>query len=284
MHSWKKLRIAIAVALAAFIKVLCRWLVRKKEEIKVATSARLPSLGDPVPSPSPFSILPAYGDELQESHAIWGSQPWRLAHYGIGVPRADDSPLERSLVDRTYGEPTTVTRIMQKFRTSIKEWGGVYGVPVELIVACIATESRGMTRAYREEPGYTDEVKTPHRVSAGLMQTLVSTARDTLMAIEGIPAASPVCSDWLFDPDNSMRAGAAYIAMQKAKTQFDPPKVAAAYNAGGVIKDMAGSNPWKMRCYPAGTGRHITKFVQFYNDTVWVLNQNGGEFPTVNAQ
>src|SRR6202022_4403328 len=55
-------------------------------------------------------------------------------------------------------------------------------VPIALVIACICTESSGHAAAERREKGCStiDPTLTPSRVSAGLMQTLLSTASSVL--------------------------------------------------------------------------------------------------------
>lgn len=156
-------------------------------------------------------------------------------------------------------------------------WGGPYAaaasrhkVPVELIIACSLTEA-GLRRPATEcckEPGYIDDETTPHRISVGLMQMLISTARET-MRNPRIDRA------WLQDPWNATRAGAAYMRKQYPKTGFDPPLVAAAYNSGGVYFQGGAGNRWKLRQYPIGTSRHVDRFVEYFN-AVMALTQPRG--------
>jgi hypothetical protein len=155
------------------------------------------------------------------------SSTWALTPDGLSIDAAapEISP----------GEPATVTRIWNEFGLSIRRWSNDLGVPPELIIATICTESGGDPRARREESGFTSDTATPHRVSLGLMQTLISTARDTLK-IDVIDSA------WLLEPDNAIRAGTAYIALQSPHTLFDPPVVACAYNAGGIYHDDSAHN------------------------------------------
>lgn len=68
-------------------------------------------------------------------------------------------------------------RVWQAHRLDIEEAALKHKVPVELIVATICAETSGRTDAIRIEPGYVSDLTTPHRVSCGLMQTLISTAR-----------------------------------------------------------------------------------------------------------
>jgi soluble lytic murein transglycosylase-like protein len=133
-------------------------------------------------------------------------------------------------------------------------------VPIELVVACVCTESGGRADAVRLEPGCdrADPGRTPGRVSLGLMQTLLSTAREQL----GDPALT---LDALGDPRTSVEAGARYIRAQAPLTGFDPPLVAAAYNAGGLYENGGSANRWRLRQYPLGTGAHVDRFVGFFD-------------------
>lgn len=145
------------------------------------------------------------------------------------------------------------------------------GVPIELLVACLCTESAGdaadagaAARAERHEPGFRSYATTPHRVSVGCMQTLLSTAAEVLGA--------PVTAAALRDPAVSIAAGAAYLKAQAGRTRLDPPVVACAYNAGGVYPEEGPANRWRMRQYPIGTGRHADRFCGFFNATVALLH------------
>jgi hypothetical protein len=146
--------------------------------------------------------------------------------------------------------------------------GRAFRIPVELIVATIATQSRGDPKALRLEPDYVDDDKMPDKVSPGLMQTLISTARDVLRQ-DDIDRA------WLLEPDNSIRAGTACIDRQRRLTLLDPPKVACAYNAGGLYHDPSAANRWKMRQYPPGRSSHGDRFVQWFNDCIALFDESG---------
>jgi soluble lytic murein transglycosylase-like protein len=152
-----------------------------------------------------------------------------------------------------------VRNIWQRFNAPLGEWSQKFGVPVELIVATICTETRGDPDAVREEPGYESDDKTPNTVSPGLMQTLISTARQTL-------GNDSINREWLLKPENSIRAGTTYIASQWTLTNFDPPKVACAYNAGGIHYNQSDANRWKMRQYPINSSEHADRFEKWFND------------------
>jgi hypothetical protein len=135
-----------------------------------------------------------------------------------------------------------------------------------LIIATICTESGGKANAVRLEPGYKSDEATPNKVSPGLTQTLISTASEVM--------GRKVDREWLLQPANAIEAGSIYIARQSKKTGFDPPLVAAAYNAGSLKYQDGKNNRWKLRQFPVGTGAHCDRFVQFFNDAVYVLKRH----------
>lgn len=208
--------------------------------------------------------MPKKGNEVTSDVTQWhrrfvASVRWRLTPAGLEV--------EGSGVERTPGEPKTVTRVWETFGQAINAAAQRHQVPAALIVATICTESGGRTDAVRQEPGWTSDQTTPHRVSVGLMQTLISTAR---------AAAKDPGLDRrrLLDPATSINAGTAFIAQQRPATLLDPPVVAAAYNAGGVYEQHGAGNRWKMRQYPIGSGKHCDRFVRWFNDAVFVLDNH----------
>jgi hypothetical protein len=184
-------------------------------------------------------------------HGYRDSVQWFLGSAGIAV--AGKKP------ETTKGKPSTVERVWRDFGDSIGHWSEMFAVPVELVVATICTESRGDPAAVREEPGFVSDRQTPAKVSPGLMQTLIATAREVL-ADDGIDR------NWLLVADNSIRAGTAYIASQWKVTRFDPPKVACAYNSGGIHYNAGEENRWKMRQYPINSAAHADRFVSWFND------------------
>ncbi len=226
--------------------------------------------GDPAPARTPpprvsSTSHPEFLARLIVNHNFNDGVRWRLASEGIRIAGA--AP------ETTRGEPQTVARVWRDFARPIKLWAGRFDVPVELIVATICTESRGDSGVVREEPGYVSDEQTPHKVSPGLMQTLISTAREAL-------GDDTIDRAWLLDADNSIRAGTAYIDRQRRKTRLDPPKVACAYNAGSVIANNGVGNRWKMRQFPIGTGKHADRFVEWFNDCFRFFEQRGITPPT----
>lgn len=199
------------------------------------------------PRKSPIDL-----DALMQPHGFEDSVRWSLTGNGLLI-EGENVPVG------TGGAPVTIRRIWDRFGAIVTDAAVEFGVPIELIMATIATESRGDPDARRAEPGFISEEKTPERVSIGLTQTLISTARQALKD-------KSITGDDLRDPATAIRAGASYIASQKPRTLFDPPKVACAYNAGSLIHQTGVNNRWKMRQFPIGTGAHADRFVAWFND------------------
>ncbi len=196
-------------------------------------------------------------DSLKVPHNVFEGVSWSLGNNGISI--------EGNPPEDTGGQPDTVARVWQNYGDSISRWSEKFGVPAELIVATVCTETRGDPSAVREEPGYISDEATPNKVSPGITQTLISTAREVL-------ADNTIDRAWLLTADNAIRAGTAYIASQWKKTDFDPPKVACAYNAGGVYRNRGDANRWKMRQYPINSSEHADRFVHWFNDCVRYYN------------
>jgi hypothetical protein len=213
------------------------------------------------------SVAPGFAADLSllgKPHRFHESGcSWCLTPQGVSI---DDHPPQGTAGD----ELETVRRVWREYGRSIAHWCTSAGVPVELVIATICTESSGRADAERLERGYSSDHETPDRISLGLMQTLISTARETLEKPEEIDRA------WLLNPDNSIRAGTAYIAKQARITGFDPPKVACAYNAGGIYLQTGVDNRWKMRQFPIGKGDHADRFVAWFNDCFRMFAADGG--------
>ena len=209
----------------------------------------------PQPQP-PILDLP----RLLTPHRYRDGCEWALTTLGICVDGGQP--------ERTAGEPETMRRIWRSYGEPIRYHADAHGVPCELIMATITAESKppGNAACIRLEPGYVSDEATPNKVSPGLMQTLLSTAREALNN-------GSVGRSFLLTPAGSIEAGTAYIARQKAKTQFDPPLVAAAYNAGGVYYQDGPFNRFKLRQYPIGTSEHVDRWIRWFNDALFVVRE-----------
>lgn len=227
------------------------------EHTEPATSDLTPDTemrsNEPV-KPAPPNILGEEMPRLTRSHGHFpAGVTWSLVPAGISI--------EGASAKGTAGEPKTVRKVWEDYGVLCADAAKRYGVPVELIVATIATESSGNPNARRAEPKINDE-------SVGLMQTLVATARS-------VTGRTTLRGDDLLDPRTSIDAGTAYIASQRGSTHFDPPLVAAAYNAGSLRLDDGDSNRWKLRCFPLGTGAHLDRFVAWFGDAMRVSGDDG---------
>ncbi|WP_165943258.1 transglycosylase SLT domain-containing protein [Roseicella aquatilis] len=204
--------------------------------------------------PAPTGLLEEVLPGLTTPHEMFpDGVSWALTRDGIAV--------EGGAARGTAGQPTTIRTIWKRYGDLCSAAARHYGVPVELIVATIATESGGDPNARRAERRINDE-------SVGLMQTLVATARGALGRRE-------LRGDDLLNPALSIEAGTAYIASQRGTTHFDPPLVAAAYNAGSIRRDGGERNRWKLLCHPLGTGAHVDRYCEWFADCMQVSAEQG---------
>ncbi|UPY36590.1 peptidoglycan-binding protein [Sediminicoccus sp. KRV36] len=198
-----------------------------------------------------------------------GRRRWRLTRQGIAIEGEETAP--RSAL------PRIAAACWAQHRDVLEAAARRFTVPVELLLATACTESGGRADAIREEPGFTSDAATPHRVSPGLMQTLISSAREAL-------AEPKLDRARLLEPGVSAMAGAAFIARQARVTRFDPPLVAIAYNAGSLRPSRDALDPWGLVQTRRGTGHwHADAFCAFFNDafTLFAAGQEpGGETPS----
>ena len=224
------------------------------------------------------AVLEASLADLTKPHAVFsGGVTWRLTPAGLDVA---------GKLEGQAGEPVAARRAFDWFGDPLRRAAAETGVPLELLVATACTEVLGDTRRFatreaaakarREEPGYESDEATPHRVSVGLMQTLISTARQVLPLPEDDPDMAKITAATLEDPAKAILAGACYIESQAARTKLDPPVVACAYNAGAVHEQTGPQNRWRMRQYPIGTGNHADRFVIFFNHAMRLIAAEPG--------
>jgi hypothetical protein len=161
-----------------------------------ATWARL--MGEPAlrrERPWREALLP-FLPSLREWHGAKGTRRWRLSAEGVAF--------EGEAAPRRNDPPRMAAACWAIHRVALEAAATRFTVPVELLLATACIESGGRAEAVREEPGYLSDEATPHRVSPGLMQTLISSAREAL----GDPKLD---RPRLLDPVVSARAGAAFI-------------------------------------------------------------------------
>jgi hypothetical protein len=227
-----------------------------------APSVAMPDLGmDAVLSTDALNALKVPHSRYSDSCL------WQLTPEGLSVRNRDNS------APGFVPAPQEVALATQVLKNFLQPLASVLSkpqsnVPIELIVACICTESGGNPRALRREPGCdtTDFDRTPTRASTGLMQTLVSTARSALNE-------PTLTGEDLMSPEKSIQAGATYIFIQARGTLFDPPLVAASYNAGGIYYEGTAINRWRLRQYPIGTPNHVDRFTRYFNGAFKALGE-----------
>ncbi len=223
-----------------------------------ATWSRLMQAAPPATTQADWrAVLQPFSARLMAEHgAPVGSGPrrWKLTADGLVI----DGALRRA------GTPVAA-RAWAAHGAAMQRAARAQRVPVELLLACACTESGGRADAVREEPGYLDDQTTPNRISPGLMQTLISTAREAL-------ADPKLDRARLLDPETSLAAGGAYIRRQaiqaRQPTGFDPPLVAIAYNAGSL---RPAENPWGLVQTRRADHWHADAFCGFFNDAFTVL-------------
>lgn len=211
----------------------------------------------------------------QDYKSFKGGQRWRVLPDG----RIE---VEHEGAIRTQGEPLSIRRLLDEHGAVISAACECFDIPLEWLLGMIPIEARKIRASgggvrfdpvsLRHEPGYESDTETPHRVSAGLMQTLLSTAQS--MARKHDLAEPRTASD-LYDPGVSVMLGAAYCAHQRDRYakgveghSFDFVHLTGAYNAGGVYFNR--TTPFKLRTYsPSRTERAI----RWHNDALAVLKE-----------
>jgi hypothetical protein len=188
---------------------------------------------------------------LLDWHGTGSGRRWRVTPEALVI--------ESEALPRRNTPTRVAAACWARHRAALEAAATRFTVPVELLLATACTESGGRAEAVREEPGFTSDAATPHRVSPGLMQTLISSAREAL-------GDAKLDRARLLDPAVSALAGAAFIARQSRVTGFDPPLVAIAYNAGSL---RPAQNPWGLVQTRRGAGEfHADSFIAFFNDAL----------------
>ncbi len=198
-----------------------------------------------------------------------GGRRWRVLPSG-------EIEVEGLGIPRTGGEPETMRRLWEDYSAAIRaahaRWPEVH---MAWIMATIAVESARRpgtlgrdARSLRLEPGYVSDEATPHKVSPGLMQTLISTARWCARWGE-LPDLANVDREGLFVAETSILLGTTYMAYQLDR-YGDPMLADAAYNAGSVRTDP--NNPFGWTTFHTGRAEHWARWV---GDACAVLRERG---------
>ena len=187
------------------------------------------------------------------------SVPWRLTADGILTGRG---PVR--IHPREHYRLRHVPRAWRKYGALIRAAARRYRVPAELFLAIIINESSLNPKAFQKYRGYVSDRQTPDRISVGLGAILIGTAQ-FMLKNPSIDRA------WLQIPANNIRMVGLYLHRQYRLTGFDPPKVAAAYNAGGLYRQNGRKNRWKLRNHPLGHSVYIDHFVAVFDASMRFL-------------
>jgi hypothetical protein len=173
-------------------------------------------------------------DPARSFHSIFGGIQWKVSHQRVVLHSGTPT-----------GSVSAVQSCMHRYGASIRHWADHYGMSRASIVATALTESN-----------CTNPAGSSDGLSSGPMQVTASTCA----ALMGLSRAT--CRSRMHtSPDFSFRVSTKYMAsaFQTNQHRHDPPKIAAAYNAGSLRKSFA--NHWHL----VTTGNHIDRFVRAYN-------------------
>ena len=256
--------------------------------------------GAPASPPVPAEIpeRPPMNEEAAVSVGLGdaprpGSGDWRARFGGVewrydarGVYRRDHAGGARPL--RTAGEPKTCRDIWRLCGEHIAAASRRYGVPAEIIVMTIATETAFARKfgfsgphTFRWEPHVAVRDVDPPIVgdySAGPMQTLATTARWVIreqnleydpFVVAPVYKIRPAPPDLhpLYDLRINIDIGTAEIKQRWHLTGDDPIQVAAAFNSGGLTESPF--NRWHLSSF----GDHLDRAAEWYGDACAVLSE-----------
>jgi soluble lytic murein transglycosylase-like protein len=228
-----------------------------------AVAQTCPALKLPLPTGLLWRDRAAELRRLARWHRHADSVVWRMTSRGV-LLCSGTLPVNRVTRYRLRLIPT----VWSTYGGLIAAAAHANNVPAELIVTIIVNESGGQAHAIHKYAGFVSDARTPSRISIGLGQMLLSTAR-AIMKDRSIDRA------WLSRPRNAIRAIAVYLDRQYRMTGFDPPLVAAAYNAGALYRDPSPANRWRLRNHPLGGSTYIDAFVAIANGAVMHLKRTG---------
>jgi len=228
-----------------------------------------------------------------EWQSFGGGDRWRYLQDGRLVFEqglkhvADDAKahfvLDKDGAIRTRGTPQTAAQLRADHGALIVAAARRFKLSPALIASVLLCESGRVEGSFsrdpisiRREPGYISDEATPGKISAGLMQTLLRTAR--AMCVEtGWSPSSPIdgrprelVRQDLYIPANSIFLGAAYLRYEAGQNKTeDLLLLHGAYNCGNVY--YAEALDLNIKAY--GADHRFAKAAGYYND--WLAA--GGE-------
>lgn len=229
------------------------------EEGLVAEDQLADELLDTQPEPQPEETqLEPQGAVAEVAPAALTRDPDRAFHNVFGgIAWAVKAQRVELRSGRPMGSVSAVSTCMRRFGTSIRKWADKYGISRSSVVATALTESN---------------CTNPRGSSDGLSSGPMQVTASTCSSVTGLSRST--CRTRMYtNPDFSFEVGVRYMASsyQRRQHKQDPPKIAAAYNAGSIRSSRA--NRWHM----VSTGNHIDRFSQAYNAyRSWELNASAG--------
>ncbi|MDB4944115.1 MAG: hypothetical protein JWP97_3649 [Labilithrix sp.] len=186
--------------------------------------------GTPPPPPASRGFL----DPDRAAHNVFGGVSWSVKDNNVGVSAAPS------------GSVSAVAACMKAYGASIRKWADTYKISRGSVVATAITESNCSNPA-----GSSDGL------SSGPLQVTGSTCASVVSGYSASACKTKMHSS----PDFSFQVGSKYMAgsYQIGQSGHDPPKMAAAYNAGSIRSTTA--NRWHM----VVTGNHIERWVGAYD-------------------
>jgi hypothetical protein len=252
------------------------WLVAAKFDTETRVGwlqADFVKFDEPVVGRLDWSKTPQIGSS--SFHNFQNGQSWKYDNTGVYLEDDPDKPL------RSGGEPKTCAAILDIYEQQIFDASMKHGIPPELIVMTIATET-GDTRKTKFTGAPTFRWEAAHTTySAGPMQTLATTAQEVITLLQlnydknaVAPAFSskpvPTPTDLkLYDGAINIDIGTGEIKLNNKRhsTGFDPIKVAACYNAGSLRPTDA--NPWHLFTF----GDHLNRSAAWFGDACFLLDK-----------
>jgi hypothetical protein len=175
-----------------------------------------------------------YLDPSRGSHNVFGGRHWSVQGQRVLLASG-----------RLDGSVSAVAACWNRYGTYIQRYADNRYISRASVVATLITESN-----------CTNPAGSSDGLSSGPMQVTASTCS----AITGLSRTE--CRRRMHDlPSFSIDVGIRYMASSYQRRQHhnDPPKIAAAYNAGSIRSTR--TNAWHM----VSTGNHIDRFVAAYN-------------------
>ena len=125
----------------------------------------------------------------------------------------------------------------------------------------------------RKEPGYSDPVSTPNKISIGAHHILLSTAVETMnlpftTKMAKIDSINRLIVDLSSCSVYAAEMALRYFQKRYSKHEMEPPLMAAIYNAGSLRPSS--KNQWNLVQY----GDHIDRWIGYYNTSRSIAKNN----------